>query len=447
MEQTDRRELACAGRAARRIGGGDDPSRQSARRREVRARCRRSPPGRRLDVEALLRRPCEGHAAHAAKHRMPAGRRCGRPDQAADGRPGIGDLGLPRRPRSARVAWTCSIARRSSSRPGRVELVRPLADALRTARTRASRPWLIASRLRSTMSAVRSRSSRSSSESTDADDDVDAAGAGEPECLGDVLGAASRRRRRPRPANPAAGGRPRGRGPCSRGRRASPRPAQRRRRTPGPRRRGTSSSRRGRSGSSAESVEAGPRGPLPPASTRPLNASWTRSASYRASALVHSANRIRTRGPGRLRSDAAANVAAATSSGEKPAWAPRRSISATTPREPPPPAAGAVDRRPSCLRRGGSRHSPRRPAGGRRPGSCSGSPGGRRRARGPVTAARPAAAVRSRSDRPAASRSGSRSGRPNRARRRARRTARWPAATRPVARRSSGPVRHSSRLT
>ena len=67
------------------------------------------------------------------------------------------------------------------------------------------------------------------------------------------------------------------------------------------------------------------------ASTRSGNASTIRSASKVASALVHSANSTRTSGPGRLCSVAAVNVAWATSSGVKPSWAARRSVSATIP--------------------------------------------------------------------------------------------------------------------
>ena len=73
------------------------------------------------------------------------------------------------------------------------------------------------------------------------------------------------------------------------------------------------------------------------------NASVIRSASTWASAVVHSANRTRTRGPGRLRSVAAVNVAWATSSGVKPSWAARRSVSATMPGER---VRAATDRRP-----------------------------------------------------------------------------------------------------
>ena len=58
-----------------------------------------------------------------------------------------------------------------------------------------------------------------------------------------------------------------------------------------------------------------------------------RSASTWASAVVHSANRTRTSGPGRLRSAAAVNVAWATSSGVNPSCAARRSVSATIPAE------------------------------------------------------------------------------------------------------------------
>ena len=68
------------------------------------------------------------------------------------------------------------------------------------------------------------------------------------------------------------------------------------------------------------------------------NASTIRSASTCASAVVHSANRTRMRGPGRLRSAAAVNVAWATSSGVKPSWAARRSVSATMPARASDPA-------------------------------------------------------------------------------------------------------------
>ncbi len=66
-------------------------------------------------------------------------------------------------------------------------------------------------------------------------------------------------------------------------------------------------------------------------STRSGKASMIRSASTFASAVVHSANRTRTCGPGRLRSVAAVNVAWATSSGVNPSAAARRSVSATMP--------------------------------------------------------------------------------------------------------------------
>ena len=61
-------------------------------------------------------------------------------------------------------------------------------------------------------------------------------------------------------------------------------------------------------------------------STRSGKASLIRSASTFASAVVHSANRTRMWGPGRLRSVAAVNVAWATSSGVNPSCggAPQR---------------------------------------------------------------------------------------------------------------------------
>ena len=85
-------------------------------------------------------------------------------------------------------------------------------------------------------------------------------------------------------------------------------------------------------------------------STRSGNASTIRSASTFASAVVHSANRTRTCGPGRLRSVAAVNVAWATSSGENPRAAALRSVSATIPA------------RASAPRRTGGRSTTRVPA-------------------------------------------------------------------------------------
>ena len=99
---------------------------------------------------------------------------------------------------------------------------------------------------------------------------------------------------------------------------------------PGPRRRGTWSSRRGRSGS-GRGARAGRRGARPrprsgPGTRRP----GARRRSRRRRWCTRRTGRGRA-GPGRLRSVAAANVAAATSSAVNPAWAARRSISETMP--------------------------------------------------------------------------------------------------------------------